>query len=138
MAERLASTHDRQVNRLISVSISYSWESQEHKAWVARLASALRTVGLKVKLDQSDLRPGSDLTAYMESAIRESDYVLLICTPDFAGRADRRLGGVGYEQAVVTGVDRRHFVELVAQALYDQRLPIYSSEKNISKRQKWI
>ena len=88
---------------MISVSISYSWESQEHKAWVARLASALRTVGLKVKLDQSDLRPGSDLTAYMESAIRESDYVLLICTPDFAGRADGRLGGVGYEQAVVTG-----------------------------------
>ena len=60
-------------------------------------------VGRKVKLDQSDPRPGSDLTAYMESAIRESDYVLLIGTPNFAGRADGRLGGVGYEQAVVTG-----------------------------------
>ena len=43
-----------------------------------------------------------------------------------------------HEQAVVTGPDRRYFVELVEQALYDQRLPIYSSEKNISKRQKWI
>ncbi len=43
-----------------------------------------------------------------------------------------------HEQAVVTGVDRRYFVELVEQALYDQRLPIFSSEKNISKRQKWI
>ena len=43
-----------------------------------------------------------------------------------------------HEQAVVTGVDRRYFVELVEQALYDQRLPVYSSEKNISKRQKWI
>ena len=43
-----------------------------------------------------------------------------------------------HEQAVVTGPDRRYFVELVEQALFDQRLPIYSSEKNISKRQKWI
>ena len=103
IVETFASTHGRQVSHLISISISYAWESEEHKAWVARLASALRRVGLKVKLDQSDLRPGSDLTAYMESAIRDSDYVLLICTPDFAGRADRRLGGVGYEQAVVTG-----------------------------------
>lgn len=43
-----------------------------------------------------------------------------------------------HEQAVVTGVDRRYFVELVENALYDQRLPIFSSEKNISKKQKWI
>ena len=35
--------------------------------------------------------------------MRESDYVLLICTPAFAARADDRVGGVGYEQAVVTG-----------------------------------
>lgn len=43
-----------------------------------------------------------------------------------------------HEQAVVTGSDRRYFVELVENALYDQRLPTYSSEKNRSKRQKWI
>ncbi len=43
-----------------------------------------------------------------------------------------------HEQPVVTGVDRRYFVELVEGALYDQRLPTFSSEKNISKRQKWI
>ena len=43
-----------------------------------------------------------------------------------------------HEQAVVTGVDRRYFVELVEQALFDQHLPTFSSEKNISKRQKWI
>ncbi len=35
--------------------------------------------------------------------MRESDYVLLICTPAFAARADDRVGVVGYEQAVVTG-----------------------------------
>jgi hypothetical protein len=39
----------------------------------------------------------------MESAVRESDYVLLVCTPGFAQRANARKGGVGYEQTVVTG-----------------------------------
>ena len=43
-----------------------------------------------------------------------------------------------HEQAVVTGSDRRYFVELVENALFDQKVSVYSSEKNLSKRAKWI
>ena len=43
-----------------------------------------------------------------------------------------------HEQAVVTGADRQYFVELVASALEQQGLPVYSSEKNISKMRRWI
>lgn len=43
-----------------------------------------------------------------------------------------------HEQAVVTGADRQYFVELVEAALTDNRLPVYSSEKNISKRFRWL
>ena len=43
-----------------------------------------------------------------------------------------------HEQAVVTGADRQYFVELVANALERQGLPVYSSEKNISKMRRWI
>ena len=43
-----------------------------------------------------------------------------------------------HEQAVVTGGDRQYFVELVAGALEQQGLPVYSSEKNISKMRRWI
>ena len=43
-----------------------------------------------------------------------------------------------HEQAVVTGADRQYFVELVADALEQQGLPVYSSEKNISKMRRWI
>ena len=43
-----------------------------------------------------------------------------------------------HEQAVVTGADRRYFVELVADALEQQGLTAYSSEKNISKMRRWI
>ncbi len=88
---------------LKSVFLSYSWDSEAHTVWVARLGDALRGAGLDVRLDQVDLRPGSDLTKYMETAVRESDYVLLICTPGFAQRSDARIGGVGYEHGLVTG-----------------------------------
>ena len=43
-----------------------------------------------------------------------------------------------HEQAVVSGADRRYFVQLVEGALYDQRLPVFSSEKARSKRLRWL
>jgi hypothetical protein len=43
-----------------------------------------------------------------------------------------------HEQAVVTGADRQYFVDMVADALEQQGLPAYSSEKNISKLRRWI
>lgn len=43
-----------------------------------------------------------------------------------------------HEQAVVTGADRQYFVELIAAALERQGLPVYSSEKNMSKMRRWI
>ena len=39
-----------------------------------------------------------------------------------------------HEQAVVSGADRRVFVQAVESALYTQRMPVYSSEKARSKR----
>ena len=43
-----------------------------------------------------------------------------------------------HEQAVVTGADRQSFAQLVESVLYDQRVPVYSSEKNRSKRIRWV
>ena len=43
-----------------------------------------------------------------------------------------------HEQAVVTGPDRRLFAELVENALQDKGLAVYTSEKNRSKRLRWV
>ena len=43
-----------------------------------------------------------------------------------------------HEQAVVTGADRQFFVEQVSATLDEHGLPVYSSEKNISKMRRWI
>jgi putative sterol carrier protein len=83
--------------------VSYSWDSSEHRDWVLALGQALQTGGVYVYLDRWDVRPGMDLPKYMETSIRESDFVLLVCTPTFAQKADGGLGGVGYEKSIVTG-----------------------------------
>ena len=43
-----------------------------------------------------------------------------------------------HEQAVVTTADRQFFVQQVEEALSDRRMPVYTSEKNRSKRIRWL
>lgn len=87
----------------ISCFISYSWDSDKHIQWVINLASNLQENGVITYLDQWDVHPGLDLMNYMEKSIRESKFVILICTPSFADKANEGQGGVGYEKNIVTG-----------------------------------
>jgi len=111
--------------------ISYSWDNEDHKAWVRILATKLQANGIYVSLDQWDTHPGIDLTTYMESSVRESDYVLLICTPRFANRANIAKGGVGYEKIIVTGEIftgssiPKKFVPILRKGEPDESLPSY-------------
>lgn len=57
--------------------------------------------GLEVTLDQWDLKPGDELALYMEKAITESDYVLVVCSEGYKRKADNRLGGSGYEAKLI-------------------------------------
>ena len=43
-----------------------------------------------------------------------------------------------HEQAVVGGSDRRYFCALIEEALQGQGLPVYTSEKERSKRLRWL
>jgi hypothetical protein len=83
--------------------ISYSWDSPEHRAWVARLASDLRASGVDAVLDAFHAPLGTDLAAFM-GRIASCDFVLLVCTPGFRAKSMAgAAGGVGYEQAIITG-----------------------------------
>ena len=39
----------------------------------------------------------------MESGIRSSEKVIMICTPEYAEKANERKGGVGVENTIITG-----------------------------------
>ena len=83
------------------VFISYSWDSDEHKAWVKGLAERLSKhfdviIDIKTPL-------GTDLNVFMEQMVGESDRVLLILTPNYKEKADKRINGVGYESVLISG-----------------------------------
>jgi hypothetical protein len=85
------------------VFISYSHDSAAHKDWVRRLAERLQINGVDIVLDQWDIQPGDDVTAFVEKGLRECDRVLIVCTSKYIHKANTLKGGVGYERMIITG-----------------------------------
>ncbi len=83
------------------VFISYSWDSLEHGEWVLNLANQLRENGVDAILDQYELSAGKDLNYFMEQGIA-ADKILVILTPNYKLKADKREGGVGFEYSMLT------------------------------------
>jgi|SRR5579875_1155699 len=113
-----------------SMFISYSWEDEPHKDWVLALATRLRADGIDVTLDRWGLKLGQDRTLFMEHAITESQYVLLICTPDYAQKAGKRERGVGWESLIITGslaqvIDQHKFIPVLRKGDWEYALPVW-------------
>ncbi|MEM9548490.1 MAG: toll/interleukin-1 receptor domain-containing protein [Bacteroidota bacterium] len=85
-----------------TVFISYSHDSVDHKKWILNLGTFLLDHGIDAILDQWDLQPGDDLTLYMEKNLRESDYIIMVCTDNYVKKANEGRGGVGYEKMIIT------------------------------------
>lgn len=83
------------------VFISYSWDNETHQNWVKTLAEQLVTNGIDVFFDQYDLSIGMEMTHFMEKAV-SADKILVILTPNYKLKADKRTGGVGYEYSLIT------------------------------------
>lgn len=79
-------------------------------------------------LDQWELAPGYQLAEFMDRSVRDSDAVLIICTPTYKERSDSRAGGVGYEGSIitgelVTGAARRKFIPLLRRGAWKDASP---------------
>lgn len=99
------------------VFISYSWDNDEHKAWVRSLAERLTQNGVDVRLDQWHIAPGQSLTQFMEAEVLACEFTLIVCTKDYYRKSLARAGGVGYEQQIITG-------NIVAGTPREQFIPI--------------
>jgi predicted Rossmann-fold nucleotide-binding protein len=86
-----------------TVFISYSIQDEAHTNWVVKLAELLKKNGVQVVLDVWHLSQGDNVVHFMEKAVHESDYTLLICTPQFADKVNKRIGGVGFEAEMILG-----------------------------------
>lgn len=114
---------------------SYSHEDQDHDSWVLELASSLRRKGVEATLDKWDLKPGHDTTLFMESQIRDSDYVILVCTPEYAKKSNIPRGGVGYEKNIISAEMlqsqdlRPKFLPILRKGDFLSALPTYLGSK---------
>lgn len=113
--------------------VSYSWETDAHKAWVLSLATRLVSEGgVNVILDHWYLHYGMDKTVFMEDGIEQSDFVLVICTREYARKANKRRGGVGYEAMIITG-------ELAEDILTKKFIPVLrAGEWDKTSMPRWL
>ena len=72
------------------VLISYSHDSRDHQQRVLVFANQLRMSGVDAIIDQYVTAPPDGWPTWMESQIRTSDFVLLICTRTYLDRVERR------------------------------------------------
>jgi hypothetical protein len=113
------------------VFISYEWESNELKDWVKSLSIRLRGDGVEVLLDQWSVAPGDQLPSFMESAIRENDFVVIICTPVYKAKSEGRKGGVGYEGDIMTA-------EVLQSGNHRKFIPVLKSDNWESSAPAWL
>lgn len=116
------------------VFISYSWESKEHSDWVKSLADKLLSDGIEAIIDSYDVSPGDRLPKFMESSIRDSDYVIIICTEEYKRKANNREKGVGYESHIISAElynnhNDRKFIPIIRQGDFNTALPTYLNGK---------
>lgn len=83
------------------VFISYSWDDESHKEWVLSLANRLCSDGIDVILDRYYLKPGKNLPHFVENSISRAERIIIVFTPNYKLKADKRVGGVGYEYSIM-------------------------------------
>jgi len=108
--------------------ISYSWDNPSHKAWVKHFATRLDSDGIEITLDQWACAPGDQLPAFMEQAVRENDFVLIVCTPEYKAKYNNRDRSAGYEGDIIQGEvlvkkNYRKFIPILRRGVWEEVAP---------------
>ena len=116
------------------VFISYSHDSSNHKLWVSKLAEKLRHNGVDVILDQWELTLGEDLTHFMEFGVKNSDWILVICTDSYVGKANDGEDSIGYEPMIITqklveDLGTNKFIPIIRQTEWEDKTPEFLKER---------
>lgn len=112
--------------------ISYAWDSEEHKNWVLKLATDLLSHGVDTLFDQWDVRLGNDLPFFMEQGLTDSRFVLCICSDKYIEKANRGIGGAGYEKRIIASEmmnnsDKRYIIPIIKGNSRTEKVPTFLS-----------
>ena len=84
-----------------TVFISYCQQPAAVKDWVARLGGLLEKEGFDPKIDTEDNTQGQAIPDWIREAAKNSDFVLLICTPEYQAK-DKQGKGYLWDELQIT------------------------------------
>ncbi|HEY9704962.1 MAG TPA: TIR domain-containing protein, partial [Allocoleopsis sp.] len=117
-----------------TVFISYSWDDEPHKDWILNLTKRLFDKGINVLLDRMELRPGKNMIYFMESSISKSNKVLIVFTPNYKLKAEKRQGGVGFEYSILNAelynqiTTNEKFIPILKSGSFSQSIPSFMQQ----------
>lgn len=65
------------------------------------MADRLCSDGIDVIFDRYYLKPGKNLPHFVENSISRAERIIIVFTPNYKLKADKRAGGVGYEYSIM-------------------------------------
>ncbi|MBX4258546.1 toll/interleukin-1 receptor domain-containing protein [Clostridium estertheticum] len=84
------------------IFISYSWDDEEHKNWVLYLVRRLFDSGIETSIDVFETQNSTiNLYNMMLKNIKDKDHTILVLTENYADKADKLQGGVGFETNIL-------------------------------------
>ena len=116
------------------VFISYSHDSPVHLQWISDFVTKLQRNGVNIIFDQQEPIQDQETIQSIESGVRDSDRVLVICTDSYVRKANDGEGGVGYEPTIVTrqiveNFGSNKFIPIIRQTLWEDKTPEFLEER---------
>ncbi len=113
-----------------AIFISYSWEEEEHQAWVKKFCHDLQAFlgeNYEVLLDQN-LPRGFSLPRFMETGLEDSEKVLIIGTPTYKKKS-RTGKGVAFEHTIISteilnSIDTTKFYPILRKGSFAESFPL--------------
>ena len=112
------------------VFVSYSWDDEQHEEWVLQLASDLVSFGIDVILDKWEMKLGKLLPHFMEHAIKDSQRVICVITPNYKKKSEGLAGGVGVEYSIISAeiqknIETEKFIPLLKSGSVQDDIPTF-------------
>lgn len=98
--------------RSTKVFISYVHETELHKKQVFDLSERLRSDGVDCNIDRYEVSPPEGWPAWMRRQIKQSEFVLVVCTENYQKRYER-------VEELGTGAGAKWEGAIISQELYD-------------------
>ena len=116
------------------IFISYSHDSPVHMKWVSELAVKLRRNGVQIIFDQWHFNSADDPKQFMEFGVKNSDWILVICTDSYVGKANDGEDSIGYEPMIITeklveNFGSNKFIPIIRQTEWEDKTPEFLKER---------